>query len=440
MPGLVVIGAQWGDEGKGKLVDYLTSYADLVVRFHGGNNAGHTLVVDGKTVKLQLIPSGILQAKTKCLIATGVVVDPQFLLEEINRIKALGVDVTPRRLIIDRDASLVLPYHRQIDKQREILKGKDKIGTTGRGIGPAYEERAQRSAVRFADLNNLSELKPRLLEQVKLANKYLISVLEGDPLNFDEIWNVIEQAREHLLGYVANGSLILHQALKNKAKIVFEGAQGTLLDVNFGTFPFVTSSSTLSGAVCTGAGVGPKSIDYILGVTKAYSTRVGSGPFPTELDNPIGERLRQKGGEFGTVTGRARRCGWLDAVVLKRSVRLNGIDSLALTKLDVLSAEEKIKICVQYKLDGKVLDDLPALASDLSRVELEYIELEGWCCEIDKARSMQDLPEEARLYIRTVSEIIGVPVSLVSNGPEREATFYCQAPEFLQTFVSNGSN
>jgi adenylosuccinate synthase len=437
MPSLVIIGAQWGDEGKGKIVDYLTASTDWVVRFHGGNNAGHTLVVNGKKTKLSLVPSGILRAHPRCAIGAGVVLDPRVFVQEVAGLRESGVDVSPRRLVIDQDVHLILDYHIAIDKAREEAKGKDKIGTTGRGIGPCYEDRAARIGVRVADLLDREALTGRLTKIVEERNLYLREVLKSSTQV--ELGNVLETvalAAEQILPFIGNVSTALYDALKRSERVVFEGAQGTLLDTTFGTVPFVTSSSTLSGAVTTGCGVGPKSIDYVLGVAKAYCTRVGSGPFPTELHDTTGDQVRERGGEFGTVTGRPRRCGWFDAVALRRAVRLNGVDSLVLTKLDVLSGFDKIKVCVKYILDGKEIDDLPPLAADCERVVPKYVELDGWKENLQGITKWHHLPGTARLYVSALAEMVGVPVSVVSVAPERESTFFSSSATFLENFLA----
>lgn len=436
MPSLVVIGAQWGDEGKGKLVDYLTSNADWVVRFQGGNNAGHTLVVDGVKTKLSLVPSGILRPNSKCLVGAGVVINPHVLIDEIEGLRKAGVAVTPERLIIDREAHLIMGYHSAIDIAREEMKGKNKIGTTGRGIGPAYEDRAARCGVRIADLLGMEELKERLKETVSEKDAYLRSVLKSaNGADFEQEWQALQKAASFFAPYIGNVSLLLDGAVRRGEKIVFEGAQGTLLDQAYGTFPFVTSSSTISGAVTTGCGVGPKCLDYVLGVAKAYCTRVGSGPFPTELHDALGDSIRERGAEFGTVTGRPRRCGWFDAVAMKRAVRLNGIDSLAITKLDVLSGLPKLKICIRYKLNGQELNDMPALASEVERIEADYIEMEGWKGDLGGATKWHHLPPQARLYLSTISEIIGCPISIASVGAERQSTLFSSSATFVRNFV-----
>lgn len=437
MPALVVIGAQWGDEGKGKLVDYLTSNADWVVRFQGGNNAGHTLVVDGKTTKLSLVPSGVLRPQTSCALGAGVVIDPLVVTKEIEQLRLAGVKVDPSRLVIDRDAQLILEYHRAIDQAREEALADKKLGTTGRGIGPAYEDRAARTGVRMAELLHLEALRPRIERNVELKQRYLRGVLQVEPtFTFASVWERVECAAAELSPFIGNVSLLVDAAHRRGARIVFEGAQGSLLDQVHGTVPFVTSSNTIAGAATTGCGVGPKTLDYILGVAKAYCTRVGPGPFPTELHDEIGSKIQERGAEFGTVTGRRRRCGWFDAFAMKRSVRLNGIDAVAITKLDVLSGFSKLKICIKYRLDGDELDDLPSTPEELSRVEPEYIELPGWNEELTKITKWHQLPQNARFYLTTLAEIIGSPVTVVSVGPERSSTLFSSGASFVKNFVS----
>ena len=437
MSSLCVVGAQWGDEGKGKLVDYLTSNADWVVRFQGGNNAGHTLVVNGETFKLNLIPSGILREHCRCLIASGVVIDPDILRNEMQQLTQLGIPVTPERLVLDREAHLVLDYHRVLDRIQEQMRGDAKIGTTGRGIGPAYVDRAKRTGVKLAQLNALEALKPLIEIQVREINSFLSSVAGvAEQVSMEKVWRQIEQAAETFRPYIGNGSLLLDRALKVGERVVFEGAQGTLLDQVHGVAPYVTSSNTLAGAATVGCGLGPKSIDYVLGVAKTYCTRVGEGPFPTELKDELGESLRAKGHEFGTTTGRPRRCGWFDAFALKRAVRLNGIDALALTKLDVLTGLPTIKICINYLVNGKKLDDVPALLSEMDQVEPEYIELPGWSADLSEAKKWHHLPIEARNYLSTISEIVGCPIALVSVGPDRESTIFLSRSDFVKAFVA----
>lgn len=436
MSSLVLIGAQWGDEGKGKLVDYLTAKADCVVRFQGGNNAGHTIVVDGKKTKLSLVPSGILRPGVRCMLGAGTVVNPDVLLQEIQGLQANGIEVTPDRLIIDENAHLILDYHIAIDKTREELKGKEKIGTTGRGIGPAYEDRARRTGIRFGQFFEMEELKAQLKENIEERQLTLSSVLKSDfKLDFDAQWQACQNYAEKLRPFIGNVSLELDRHLKAEKRVLFEGAQGTLLDQTFGALPFVTSSNTTAGAVTTGAGIAPKHIDYVLGVSKAYSTRVGSGPFPTELVDKTGDFIRERGGEFGTVTGRPRRIGWFDAVALKKAIRLNGFNSLAITKLDVLTGVEKIKLCVKYKLNGREIEDVPSLSSHFAKVEPEYIEFEGWQDSLGQIRKWHKLPKSVRFYLSTLSEIVGCPISLVSVGAEREDTIFMSNSQFVKNFM-----
>ncbi|MBX7143369.1 MAG: adenylosuccinate synthase [Oligoflexia bacterium] len=435
MPSLVVIGAQWGDEGKGKLVDYLTAGADWVARFQGGNNAGHTLVVNGVKTKLRLIPSGILHPHTRCAMGAGVVIDPQVLRDEMAALGKSGVTVSPTRLFIDRDAHLILGYHVAIDRAREQRAGKAKIGTTGLGIGPAYEDRAARCGVRLADLTAPTELRERLQALVEEKNKYLTLVLNSEPISFDSVWASVELARAELLPFMANVSNLLEEASVHQQKIVFEGAQGTLLDQAHGTVPFVTSSNTIAGAAATGCGLGPKRIQYVLGVAKAYVTRVGSGPFPTEMEQATAHEVRERGAEYGTVTGRPRSCGWFDAVALKRAVRLNGLDGIALTKLDVLRGLPKIKVCVKYLLDGKELNDAPALASEYARVVPQYVEFDGFDEDLAGVTKWHHLPRNARFYISTLAEIVGCPVTMLSFGAERDSTLFSSQGAFEQNFM-----
>lgn len=438
MPSVVVIGAQWGDEGKGKLVDYLTVNANWVVRFQGGNNAGHTLVVDGKKTKLSLIPSGVLRSQTHCVIAAGVVVDPLVLLKEIDELKKAGIAVTPQKLLIDRDANLIFSYHCEVDIAREESKGVEKIGTTGRGIGPAYEERASRSSIRFAELLEPETLKLKLEKNIAHWNSYLKNVLGSErQVDFDREWLKVNDFIPKLVPFIGNASLDIDNALEDNQRVLFEGAQGTLLDQVFGTVPYVTSSNTLAGAVCTGCGIGPKRVNYVLGVAKAYSTRVGGGPYPTEIHDKVADTIREKGAEFGTVTGRPRRCGWFDAFAMRRAVRLNGIDSLAITKLDVLGGLETIKICTSYTLDGKELLDMPSLPTELDRVQAKYIEVPGWGDEILNAKSWDQLPQNAKSFLDTIAKLSGCKISMVSVGAERLSTIFSSDADFIKKFIEN---
>jgi adenylosuccinate synthase len=436
MSGLVIVGAQWGDEGKGKIVDYITEYAKCVVRFQGGNNAGHTLVVDGCTTKLSLIPSGILQNGTVCLIAAGVVVDPEVVFNEIEQLEKAGLVITPDRLKIDRDCHLVLEYHRALDLAKEVYRGAAKIGTTGRGIGPAYADRAARTGVRFCDLEHLDRLEERVRENVTFANRYIKSVLGANQeVQFEIVWESLQKAAERLLPFLGNVSLLLSKELAKNSKVVYEGAQGTLLDQIHGTIPYVTSSNTIAGAVTTGCGIGPQGIKHVLGVTKAYCTRVGSGPFPTELNCEIGQLIGRKGHEFGTVTGRARRCGWLDLFALKRASRLNGFNSLAITKLDVLSGIEQLRVCTGYKLGGKLLEDFPAHAFELNEVEVEYLDFEPWSVDLMACNSYVELPAQVKKFLVFIEEYLDCPVSIISVGPERHQTIIDPKADFIKSYI-----
>jgi adenylosuccinate synthase len=436
MPSLVIVGAQWGDEGKGKLVDYLTLNADVVARFQGGNNAGHTLVVDGIKTKLNLIPSGILRSQCLCLIGAGVVVDPEVLIGEMTGLAKVGIDVSPNRLIIDRDAHLILEIHGIIDRAREQAKGVKRIGTTGRGIGPAYEDRAARSGIRVAELAYPSLLWERLAEQVEEKNRYLVDVLKSDERgSLDRERQRLERAIDALSTHLGSVSTILHQYRARGKRIVFEGAQGSLLDQAHGTVPYVTSSHTIAGAVTTGCGVGVRAIDYTLGVAKAYSTRVGEGPFPTEIRGDIGELIRTQGAEFGTVTGRPRRCGWFDAVALRRAVRLNGCDGIALTKLDVLTGIGHIEMCVGYRKGDEVLDDLPSLAHEYGDIEPIYERFEGWSEDLSSVRETGDLPQQARRLVHRIEEEIQCPIVMVSVGAERQSTMCTEQGAFVKEFL-----
>lgn len=440
MPSLVIVGAQWGDEGKGKLVDFVSSRADYVARFQGGNNAGHTLVIDGAKTKLNLIPSGILRAETKCVIGAGVVINPEVLLTEMAELRDRGISISPDRLMIDSRAHLVLPYHIAIDQAREESLGSAKIGTTGRGIGPAYEDRAARCGVLMVELLDLVRLQQRLIEMVAIKNKYLEKVLESERrVDFEALWLSVTNYAEKLTPHIRDVAAVVRAAMKKGQRVVCEGAQGTLLDQMHGTVPFVTSSSTLAGAVTTGIGFGCNQVDFTLGVAKAYCTRVGSGPFPTELSDPIGDQLREKGYEFGTVTGRPRRCGWLDAVALRQAVELNGLDALALTKLDVLSGLDSIKICVKYQLDGQELDEFPVLAQSLDKVQPQYVELEGWSEDLCKVSSWHELPAKVISFVKQVEELVGCPVRIISVGAERTATIVSDNRDALDAFVEPNS-
>ncbi len=392
MSNVAIIGVQWGDEGKGKIVDLFTHQADVIVRFQGGNNAGHTLVVDGKKTVLHLIPSGALHPKKLCVIGNGVVVDPEVLIEEIENLKSQGHLQDDAMLRISDAAHLIMPYHKAIDQARERLRGEGMIGTTGRGIGPAYEDKAARVGIRFIDLLEEETFKEKLRRNIEEKNIYLRAILKEKTLDFQEMHDGYAAYRDKLKAHVTNTSLLLDQQIRAGKKVMFEGAQGTLLDVDHGTYPFVTSSSTVSGNVCSGSGVGPRQIHQVIGISKAYATRVGSGPFPTELFGPEGETLRREGVEFGATTGRARRCGWLDTVAVRHAVRINGITGIALTKLDVLTGFKTIPICTAYRFNGKTIEDFPASLRTMQGVEPIYETLEGWTEPLTAVTKFSELP------------------------------------------------
>jgi len=430
---VVVVGAQWGDEGKGKVVDLLTEHAQVVVRFQGGNNAGHTLVVGGEKTVLHLIPSGILHPNKTCVIGNGVVIDPTVLVSEIDRLKQRGFLQDDRALLVSLNAHVIFPWHKQLDLLREKARSGGAIGTTGRGIGPAYEDKVARQGIRIRDLldqgrlhRKISERLPSALEELKdLASRASVPVptLEA-PRIAAEYLALGERLRPH----ATDASLFLHRQIQSGAKVLFEGAQGTLLDVDHGTYPFVTSSNCVAGNAAVGSGIGPTQIDQVVGISKAYTTRVGGGPFPTELTGELGDRLRKVGDEFGATTGRPRRCGWLDAVVLRFSVRVNGLSSIALTKLDVLSGLSSLEVCVAYELDGRRVEELPSDSEDLERVKPIYERLPGWEEKLAGTRSFSALPEAARRYVKRVEEVSGVPVTCVSVGADRGETILLQNP------------
>ncbi len=425
---IVVVGTQWGDEGKGKIVDLLTADADVIVRFQGGNNAGHTIVFDGQKFILHLIPSGIFHQEKTCLIGNGVVIDPEVLLGEIENLEAKGVPVPPGHLYISERAHLIMPYHKAIDHGREAKKGKTKIGTTGRGIGPCYEDKIARRGIKVGDLLDADLFRAKLEEILEEKNFYLSQYLGREPLDFEEIYSRYLEMGQRLAPYVTNVSVELEKARAKGAKILFEGAQGTQLDIDHGTYPFVTSSNTVAGGACHGAGVGPTTIDFVLGICKAYTTRVGGGPFPTELFDETGNYMRERGGEFGSTTGRPRRCGWLDGVVLKEAVRLNGLSALAITKLDVLSGLNPLKVCVAYRLNGERVETFPANIREVERVEPIYEELPGWQEDISQVRRFEDLPQATKDYLRWIEEFAGVPIDIVSVGPARDQTIVLRNP------------
>ncbi len=425
MPGIIVVGAQWGDEGKGKVVDVFSAHADLVVRYQGGANAGHTLVVNGVKTVLHLIPSGVLHPKCSCMIAPGVVLDIEEVVKEIRDLKSAGVLANPDQLRISDQCTVLLSYHRQLDAAREKAAGNEKIGTTGKGIGPAYEDRASRKAILFGDLFDRDRLRAKLEASLLEKNFLLEKYYAQEPVDVGPLYNrLVELAAELEPFRSKDTSLVVHRALKAGKKVLFEGAQGTMLDLLHGTYPFVTSSSTISGSACIGTGIGPSVMQKIVGITKAYTTRVGSGPFPTEMNDALSDRLRQEGGEYGATTGRPRRCGWLDLVALKYAIRVNGLTSLALMKLDVLSGHEKIEVCTAYRLDGVEIKELPVSSNDLSRVEPVYRALNGWTEDITNVRAIQDLPQSARDFIQFIATEVATPIDVVSVGPGREQTLW----------------
>ncbi len=427
MANVVVVGSQWGDEGKGKIVDWLSERAGVVVRFQGGHNAGHTLVINGVTYKLSLLPSGIVRGGKLSVIGNGVVLDPWALLKEIETIGAKGVEITPENLRIAENAPLILPLHSNLDGVREAALGKAKIGTTGRGIGPAYEDKIARRAIRVGDLAD-NELLEEKVDRLLFHHNALLRGLGFDEFKKEDVLEPLKEIAPKILPYADSVWQRLDQARREGTRILFEGAQGTMLDIDHGTYPFVTSSNVVAGQAAAGSGLGPNAIDYVLGITKAYTTRVGSGPFPTELFDAVGRRLGEKGHEFGTVTGRERRCGWFDAVLVRQAVKVNGITGIALTKLDVLDGLEKLKVCVGYKLDGETIDHLPANTKQQERVEPIYETFEGWSETTYGARSWADLPATAIKYIRRIEELIEAPVASVSTSPEREDTILVQDP------------
>lgn len=426
MANVTVIGAQWGDEGKGKLVDWLSNRADVVVRFQGGHNAGHTLTIDQKVYKLSLLPSGVVQGKLS-IIGNGVVIDPWALFDEIERVSAQGLSITPDQLVIADNACLILPLHQQLDIARETAAGTAKIGTTGRGIGPAYEDKVGRRAIRVADLYELDELGLKIDRLLTHHNALSRGFGLGD-IDRDELLSRLKDIAPRLLSFAKPAWRVLDQAVFESKKILFEGAQGALLDIDHGTYPFVTSSNTIAGQASAGSGLGPKQIGYVLGILKAYTTRVGSGPFPTELFDEIGQGIATRGHEFGTVTGRARRIGWLDCVLARQSIKINGIDGIALTKLDILDGLDEIKICVAYELDGEMIDYLPAGFGAQAKVKPVYETLKGWTASTQGARKWDDLPPEAVAYVKRIEELIKAPIALVSTSPERDDTILVTDP------------
>jgi adenylosuccinate synthase len=427
MANVVVVGAQWGDEGKGKIVDWLSEQADIVVRFQGGHNAGHTLVIDGVTYKLSLLPSGVVRGGKLSVIGNGVVVDPRALLEEIDRLKGQGVTVTPDNLRIAENATLILPLHQELDVARESSNALTRIGTTGRGIGPAYEDKVGRRAIRFMDLAELPALD-RKIERLLAHHNALRRGLGLPPIEVATVCDELKRVAPLVLPYMDSVWSLLDQKRREGKRILFEGAQGALLDIDHGTYPYVTSSNTVAAQAATGSGLGPGAIGYVLGICKAYTTRVGEGPFPTEQQNEIGRLIGERGREFGTVTGRPRRCGWFDAVLVRQTVRTSGINGLALTKLDILDGLSEIKVCLGYRLDGREIDYLPASEHAQARVEPIYETIGGWQEPTARARSWAQLPAQAIKYVRRIEELVGCSVALLSTSPEREDTILMHNP------------
>ncbi len=427
MANVVVVGSQWGDEGKGKIVDWLSERADIVVRFQGGHNAGHTLVVDGTTYKLSLLPSGVVRKGKLSVIGNGVVVDPWALAEEITKIEAQGVRIGPDNLRVAENATLILPLHRELDALREAQAGAGRIGTTKRGIGPAYEDKVGRRAIRVMDLQDLPSLKPKI-ERILAHHNPLRRGLGVEEISADDLCRQLTEIAPTILPYVDTVWALLDAERRAGKRILFEGAQGVLLDIDHGTYPFVTSSNTVAAQAATGSGLGPGSINYVLGITKAYTTRVGEGPFPTELKDDTGRLLGERGQEFGTVTGRPRRCGWFDACLVRQTRKVAGINGIALTKLDVLDGLPELKICVGYRLDGETIAYLPAAQGAQARVEPVYETMEGWQDSTRGARSWAELPAQAIKYVRRLEELIEAPVALLSTSPKREDTILVHDP------------
>ncbi|TKZ21324.1 adenylosuccinate synthase [Shimia litoralis] len=427
MANVVVVGAQWGDEGKGKIVDWLSERADVIARFQGGHNAGHTLVVDGKVYKLHALPSGVVRGGKLSVIGNGVVLDPWHLVKEIETIRAQGVTISPETLMIAENTPLILPFHGELDRAREDAIGVAKIGTTGRGIGPAYEDKVGRRSIRVADLADEKTLELRV-DRALAHHDALRRGLGLEPVDRVGLIKQLKEIAPVILEYAAPVWKVLNEKRKAGKRILFEGAQGALLDIDFGTYPFVTSSNVIAGQAATGVGVGPGAIDFVLGIVKAYTTRVGEGPFPTELDDDDGQRLGERGHEFGTTTGRKRRCGWFDACLVRQTCATSGVNGISLTKLDVLDGFETLKICTGYELDGKMLDYLPTAADQQARCTPVYEEMPGWSDSTEGARSWNDLPANAVKYVRRVEELIGCPVAMLSTSPEREDTILVTDP------------
>jgi adenylosuccinate synthase len=427
MANVVVVGSQWGDEGKGKIVDWLSEQADIVVRFQGGHNAGHTLVIGDTTYKLSLLPSGVVRGGKLSIIGNGVVIDPQALVDEIATLEKQGVQVTPESLRIAENAVLILPLHRELEAVREADTSKNRIGTTKRGIGPAYEDKVGRRAIRFMDLADLASLGPKI-DRLLAHHNALRRGLNLSELSAESVYDHLAAIAPKVLPYMDSVWSLLDARRREGKRILFEGAQGALLDIDHGTYPYVTSSNTVAAQAATGSGLGPNAIDYVLGICKAYTTRVGAGPFPTEQKNELGRLIGERGREFGTVTGRPRRCGWFDAVLVRQTVRTSGIDGLALTKLDILDGLDEVKVCVAYKLNGREIDYLPAGEEAQGHVEPVYETIAGWKEPTARARSWAELPAQAIKYVRRIEELVGCPVALLSTSPEREDTILMKNP------------
>ena len=424
---VIVIGTQWGDEGKGKVVDLLTDKAHAVARFQGGHNAGHTLVIDGKQTVLHLIPSGVLRDNVLCLIGNGVVLSPDALLEELNMLEQSGVPARSR-LRLSESCPLILPYHVALDAAREAARGKKAIGTTGRGIGPAYEDKISRRGIRLGELVDVEHFKARLAEVMEYHNHALVHYFKTDPVDYDEVLGKVLAQRDELLALIDDIPGILHQMRRDGKSIMFEGAQGALLDIDHGTYPYVTSSTTTAGGAASGSGVGPRDLDYVLGIVKAYTTRVGAGPFPTELFDDNGRHLGEKGHEFGATTGRQRRCGWLDIVSLRRSLAINSVTGMCITKLDVLDGLETLRICVSYRLNGRSIDAPPVGADLIEQCEPEFIDMPGWQDSTVGARSVGALPQAAQDYLAKIEELCETPIDIISTGPDRAETIIRRHP------------
>ncbi|MCF8067442.1 MAG: adenylosuccinate synthase [Desulfobacterales bacterium] len=427
MSNIVIVGTQWGDEGKGKIVDQLAENADMVVRFQGGNNAGHTMVVKGEQIICHLIPSGIIQGKT-CMIGNGVVVDPAVLISEMDNLASKGINAGPENLLISERAQIIMPWHKSIDNARETMKGIKKIGTTGRGIGPCYEDKMNRSGIRFVELLDTEEFEENVREVLKEKNFYLEKYLNAEPLDPETVIKEYLGYAKRLAAHVKNISVIINNGIKAGKKVMFEGAQGTHLDIDHGTYPFVTSSNTVAGNACCGAGVGPKELGEVLGIVKAYTTRVGAGPFPSELFDDVGNKIQEVGAEFGATTGRKRRCGWLDMVILKNAAILNGLTGITITKLDVLGGLDTLKICTGYDCKGEIMDTFPASLKKLAKCKPIYENLPGWTEDISGVRNYDDLPENAKNYLKRIEELLEIPIKIISVGPDREETMVIDNP------------